>query len=86
MTQLLQVEKRQEELQHLQRKKREYIKSDSEFWTGNGKSEAAKKFPKISTVPNPTPNFTKQDLQQKKANDLLQLLSDHYQIAMPERT
>ena len=46
---LLIVEKRQDELLNSQREKRSYTKANVQHWEEGGKSNATKKYPRIST-------------------------------------
>ena len=77
-TNLLLVEKRQEELREEERAKQPYEKRDSLYWMDGGKQKAAKKVARISTSilsATPTPQaMTESVLKKKKVPDLITLL------------
>ena len=77
-TNLLLVEKRQEELREKQRVKRPYEKRDNSYWIDGGKQEAAKNVARISTsVPPATPMptaMTEGFLKKKKVPEPIALL------------
>ena len=77
-TNLLLVEKRQEELREEERAKQPYEKRDSSYWMDGGKQKAAKKVARISTSilsATPTPQaMTESVLKKKKVPDLITLL------------
>ena len=77
-TNVLLVEKRQEELREKERVKRSYEKRDRSFWIDGGNQEAAKKVARISTaVPPATPMptaMTEGFLKKKKVPELIALL------------
>ena len=78
-TNLLLVEKRQEELREEERAKQPYEKRDSSYWMDGGKQKAAKKVSRISTSilsATPTPQaMTESVLKKKKVPDLITCLS-----------
>lgn len=69
------MEKRQEELQDMERVKCQYKKSDSSYWTDGGKQAAPKKVARVSTsVPPVTPvqpAMTESQLRQKNSSPFL---------------
>ena len=77
-TNLLLVEKRQEELREEERAKQPYEKRDSSYWMDGGKQKAAKKVSRISTSilsATPTPQaMTESVLKKMKVPDLITLL------------
>ena len=81
---LLQIEKRQEKLSHLQRQKRPYIFSDVEFWEEGGRQEAMRKIARISTaepyyLEQPSTEmsvFNKDELMKKSIKDLEVMLKE----------
>ena len=77
-TNLLLVEKRQEELREEERAKRPYQKRDSSYWMDGGKQKAAKKVARISTSilsTTPMPQaMIESVLKKKKVPDLITLL------------
>ena len=74
-TNLLLVEKRQEELREEERAKQPYEKRDSSYWMDGGKQKAAKT--RISTSilsATPTPQAMTKSVLKKKVPDLITLL------------
>ena len=81
------MEKRQEELRHYEREKRQYAKRNTSFWLEGGKQEAAKKVIRISTSTplepaheppqeptHPAIAFVEHELKRKKVAELLTLV------------
>ena len=75
------MEKRQEELRHYEREKRQYTKRKTSFWLEGGKQEAVKKVLRISTSTpqkqenaHPAVVFVEHELKRKKVAELLTLV------------